>query len=70
MIYMNTVNAARAMNMDDHTLKIAVPANLIVLTAPNVLEALREHAAPLHIISHGKLIDRDRMEALSRTEEW
>jgi hypothetical protein len=34
------------------------------------LEALREHVAPLHVISHGKLIDRTRMEAISHTGEW
>ena len=45
-------------------------ANLVVLSAPNVLEALREHAAPLYVISHGKLIDRARMEELSRTGAW
>jgi cytosine deaminase len=67
---MITVNAARAMNLGNHTLKISAPANLIVLAAPNVLEALREHTPPLHVISKGKLIDRDRMEALSRTGEW
>src|SRR5690349_9210326 len=67
---MITGNAARAMNVMDHALKIGAPANLVVLEAPNVLEALREHHAPLHVISHGKLIDRDRMELLSQRGEW
>ena len=67
---MITGNAARAMNVKDHALKIGAPANLVVLEAPNVLEALREHHAPLHVISHGKLIDRDRMELLSQKGEW
>ena len=66
---MVTVNAARAMNRKDHSLKIGAPANLVVLTAPNVLEALREHAAPLHVISGGRLVDRAKMEAISRTGE-
>jgi cytosine deaminase len=66
---MITVNAARAMNIKEHALKIGAPANLVVLAAPNVLEALREHRAPLYVISHGKLIDHDRMERLSRTGE-
>src|SRR5215211_5553254 len=67
---MITGNAARAMNIKDHSLKIGSPANLVVLDAPNVLEALRGHHAPLHVISHGKLIDRVRMESLSRAGEW
>ena len=67
---MITVNAARALNINDHSLKIGAPANLVVLSAPNVLEALREHHAPLYVVSHGKLIDRARMETLSRAGEW
>jgi cytosine deaminase len=67
---MITVNSARAMNINDHSIKIGVPANLVVLEAPNVLEALREHAAPLYVISHGKLIDRAGLETLTRTGEW
>ena len=67
---MITVGAARAMNIKDHSLKIGAPANLVVLTASNVLEALREHEVPLYVISRGKRIDRARMESLSRTGEW
>jgi cytosine deaminase len=67
---MITVNAARAMNIKAHALQIGSPANLVVLDAPNVLEALREHAAPLHVISHGKLVDRDRMKSIYQTGEW
>jgi cytosine deaminase len=67
---MITGNAARAMNIKDHSLKVGSPANLVVLNAPNVLEALREHRAPLHVISHGKLIDPTRMETLARSGEW
>ncbi len=66
---MVTVNAARAMNVNDHSLKVGAPANLVVLNVPNVLEALREHAAPLHVISHGKLVDRVTMEKIARTGE-
>jgi len=61
---MVTVHAARAMNINDHGLKVGAPANLVVLGAPNVLEALREHAAPLHVVSAGKLIDRKKMETI------
>jgi cytosine deaminase len=61
---MITVNAARAMNVRDHSLKVGAPANLVLLSAPNVVEALREHAAPLHVISGGKLVDRSQMESI------
>jgi cytosine deaminase len=67
---MITINAAQAMNIGTHSLKIGNPANLVVLTAPNVLEVLREHAAPRYVISTGKLVDRTRMEALALGGEW
>ena len=67
---MITVDAVKAMNLNNHSLRVGNPANLVVLKAPNVLEALRGHADPLHVISHGKLIDRTRMEAITRTGEW
>ncbi len=61
---MVTVNAAKAMNLKDHALKVGAPANLVVLGAPNVLEALREHAAPAYVISHGKVVDRQKMQSI------
>ena len=67
---MITINAARAMSVNDHLLKVGNPANVVVLRAPNVLEALREHAIPLYVISHGKLIDRAQMKAVAATGEW
>src|SRR6266540_2147339 len=67
---MITINAAQAMNLNGHSLKAGNPANLVVLSAPNVLEALREHTAPIHVISGGKLIDSVKMKAIARTGEW
>jgi len=67
---MITVNAAQAMNITDHELRVGTNANLVVLNAPNILEALREHSAPRFVISHGKLIDRIEMEALAKKGEW
>ena len=67
---MITINAARAMNLRDHSLKVGSPANLVVLGFQNVLESLREHRAPLYVISHGKLVERARMETIARTGEW
>lgn len=63
---MITVDAARAMNVPDFELKAGAPAHVVILEAPNVLEALRDHAAPAYVISHGRLIDRARLEAMAR----
>lgn len=53
---MITRNAARAMGIADFELRVGAPANLVVLGVPNVLEALRHHEAPAHVISHGRLV--------------
>jgi cytosine deaminase len=55
---MVTTRAARAINIH-HKLEVGSAANLVVLEAPNVLEALREHAAPRAVISHGRLVDHE-----------
>ena len=67
---MVTLKAAQAMNLKDHQLKVGASANLVVLNAPNVLEALREHAAPRFVITNGILVDRTRMELVTQTGEW
>ena len=56
---MVTTRAAHAINVQQHKLEVGAPANLVVLEAPDVLEALREHAPPLTVISHGKLLDHE-----------
>ncbi len=56
---MVTTRAAHAMNVQRHKLEVGAPANLVVLEAPDVLEALREHAAPRAVISHGKLLHHE-----------
>jgi cytosine deaminase len=61
---MITVSAARAMGLLVFGLEVGNPAHLVVLDAPNVLEALRFHAQPAHVISHGQLVDRARMEEI------
>jgi cytosine deaminase len=63
---MITTRAARAMGIRDHELRVGAPANLVVLEAPDVLEALREHAAPAAVVSHGRLVDQTKMRALAR----
>ena len=59
-----TVRAGRAMNVD---LKIAVghPAHLVVLGERDMLEAVRYHAAPAHVISHGRSVDLAKMRAMA-----
>ncbi len=54
---MVSTRAAAAMGLHDHALRPGAPAHLVVLDAPNVLEALRHHAAPRHVISHGRVVD-------------
>jgi cytosine deaminase len=61
---MITCDAARCMGLHDFALKVGAPAHLVVLTQPNVLEALRYHERPAHVISHGNLVDRDAMSKL------
>jgi cytosine deaminase len=54
---MVTVDAARAMGVPNHELQVGHPANLVVLDQPSVLEALRHHHRPVHVISGGQLVD-------------
>jgi cytosine deaminase len=63
---MITVRAAQAMGVKDFALKVGNPANLVVLQEPSVLEAFRTHAAPQYVISHGKLVDKAKMEAMGK----
>ena len=46
-------------------LAVGKPAHLVVLEAPDVLEALRNHAAPVHVVSHGRVVDAVAMRALA-----
>ena len=61
---MVTTDAAAAMGLTDFRLEVGAPAHLVVLGEPDVREALRSHAAPLHVISHGRLVDRKAMQSI------
>jgi cytosine deaminase len=61
---MVTVNAAKAMNLKGHELKVGASANLVVLNQSDVLEALREHSAPRVVVSHGNVVDQANLEKL------
>lgn len=63
---MVTRRAAQAMGLKDFELKVGAPAHLVILKERSVLEALRNHAAPLYVISHGKLVDLARVEAIAK----
>lgn len=65
---MITTSAAAAMNVRDFGLAAGKAAHLVVLDAPDVLEALRSHAAPAHVISHGRLVDRASMRAMAESK--
>ena len=67
---MVTLNAAQAINVSDHELKIGASANLVVLNAPNVLEAMREHTVPRFVINNGNVVDQAKMECVARTGSW
>jgi cytosine deaminase len=53
---MVTLEAAQAIGLQGFGMEVGAEANLVVLDVPDVREALRFHRAPLHVISHGKLI--------------
>jgi cytosine deaminase len=61
---MVTTDSAKAIGLVDFSIKIGSPANLVVLDEPNVLEALRNHAPPAYVISHGKLVDQGKVEQI------
>ncbi|MBM3145868.1 MAG: amidohydrolase family protein [Chloroflexi bacterium] len=67
---MVTTKAAQCIGLEDHALEVGAPANIVVLDEPNVLEALRNHEAPAYVISHGKLVNREKMKAVVETQEW
>ncbi len=65
---MITTRAAQAINVGPHRLEVGAAANLVVLKQKNVLEALREHAVPAALVSHGKLVDQAKMRSFSTNE--
>ena len=62
---MVTRDAATAINLQDFGLAEGKAAHLVVLDRPDVVEALRFHAAPVHVISHGRIVDLARMRNLA-----
>ena len=60
-----TVNPAAAIGVVDHAVAIGNVANLVVVGGETVADALRFHAAPLAVVSHGCLIDRDAARTMA-----
>jgi cytosine deaminase len=56
-----TTSAARSIGLRDHRLEVGAPANLVIVQGKTVTEALRFHAAPQAVVSHGRLVDQARM---------
>jgi len=52
------------MNLTGYGLEAGCQANLVILDYPDVTEALRFHAPPRFVISHGRLVDITRMREL------
>jgi cytosine deaminase len=61
---MITLEPAKAINLEGFGLSVGAPANLVVLDRPDEVEALRYHARPTHVISHGKRLDAAKMQAI------
>jgi cytosine deaminase len=62
---MITVNPARALRLREFAIAVGASANLVVLDQPDIGDALRFHGRPRAVISHGCLVDLDRMKALA-----
>ena len=62
---MITVDAATAINLPGFRLTEGAVADLVVLNQPDVIEALRFHEPPAHVIKNGVLVDQARMRALA-----
>lgn len=63
---MITTKAAECIGIKDFKLAVGNPAHLVILDQPNTLEAFRYHEAPTHVISHGKLVDSEKMRKMGR----
>jgi cytosine/creatinine deaminase len=61
---MITLDAVAAINVREFTLAVGAPANDVVLDQPDVVEVLRFHGPPAHVIGNGRLIDQVRLGAI------
>ena len=61
-----TVNPAAAIGLHNHRLAVGNAANLVVVEGESIADALRFHAAPRAVVSHGRLVDQDATQELAR----
>ncbi len=64
-----TINPADAIGLQGHRLAVGNTANLVVLEGDTVAEALRFHAAPRAVVSHGSLVDRAAMKTAAQVAD-
>jgi len=62
---MATVLPTRRLRIDHPGIVPGAPADLVVLAAPTVPEALRSHEAPKAVVSQGRLVDAAKMKDLA-----
>jgi cytosine deaminase len=58
---MITVNAARAARVSDYGIAPGMPADLVVVDAPSVHEALRLQSSRLYVFKDGREVARSAM---------
>ena len=56
LLDMVTTDAARVLGVDDHTVAVGAPADLVVLDGETVQEVLTRHSPPRRVISRGRLV--------------
>jgi cytosine deaminase len=61
-----TINPADAIGLEDHRVAVGNQANLVVLEGDSIAEALRFHAAPRAVVSHGCLVDQEGMRTIAQ----
>lgn len=66
---MVTTAPAKAMNLRDFGLAVGSQANLVVLGRPDIIEALRFHTPPRHVVSQGRRVDLARIQQLADAGE-
>jgi cytosine deaminase len=62
---MITVKAFQAIGLPEIKLKTGAPAHLVVHREDNLVDVLRYHAAPKYVVSHGKLVDGEKMRSIA-----
>jgi cytosine deaminase len=55
--------AARALGVEDHQLAVGLPANIVVLDAPTVAEALRRQGPRCLVVKGGRIVFESRTES-------